>query len=140
MTPERKCVLILEDNIPLALEWKKTFELNGADAIITHTAKETLELLKLERFDLVVTDLFIRGVQDGLSILVQLIRMNRRRPPVITVTSAFLPTASDTESNLFIQQAKRLGAAATIQKPFPAGELVALAADIWDQDTRGAMS
>lgn len=140
MRKDEKHVLILEDNVALAMEWKNSFELNGIKVTVTHNSKDATEYLKLETFDLVVTDLFIRGGQDGLGILVQLIRMTGPRPPVITVTGAFLPSGADDQANLFLEQAKRLGASVTIQKPFPAGELVALATDIWAQETRTLIS
>ena len=65
---EKKKILIIEDEKPLAhaLELKLTHE--GFDVVATNSGEEGLRHLEEEHFDLVLTDLIIPGV-DGFKIL-----------------------------------------------------------------------
>lgn len=121
-----KRVLIMEDNVSLAMEWRDVFALNKYSVTLAHNGDEAVEYLDLETYDLVVTDLFVKGGRGGLHVIVKLRRMGLKAPPVIAVTGATASAVRETETNIFLEQAKSLGASAAIQKPFGTAELVIL--------------
>jgi len=55
-----KHILIMEDDIALALDWKNAFELNGYDVTLSSDGGEAEALLKKNEYDLVITDLFVK--------------------------------------------------------------------------------
>ncbi len=131
-----KRILIMEDNTALALEWKAAFELNGASVTLCHSGNEGLAYLENYRFDLVITDMFVKEGGGGLHILLRLFKMGGTAPPAIAVTGAGGSKSTMKDRNLFLEQARRLGASAHILKPFPAAELVMLARELWSLQDR----
>lgn len=130
----KKRILIMDDNAALAMEWRDVFELNQIDVEISHTAEEAVEYLDAESFDLVITDLFVKGSKGGLHVLAKLMKMGTEAPPAIAVTGSFVRAdRNQSDENLFLRQARKLGSSATIQKPFPPIELVVLARKLWEQ-------
>ena len=129
---EKKRILIMEDNPDLAQEWKEAFELNECEVVLSFSGAEAKKFLELEKFDLVVTDLFVKGKRGGLFVLTQLTIMGVDAPPCIAVTGAFAHSDSVPGENLFLAQANRMGAAFSISKPFQPVELVMLAFECWD--------
>ena len=120
-------ILIMEDNLQLAFEWRDVFELNGYKVLLTHSGEEAIGVLQNDKVDLVVSDLFVAGGKGGLSVIGALRTLGPDAPPVIAVTGASAsPEESDTESR-FLTQARRLGASSSIKKPFLPAELVVLA-------------
>lgn len=130
-----KRILIVEDNTPLALEWKAAFELNDAVVTICHNGDEALMYLESHKFDLVITDIFVNEGRGGLHVLLKLFQMGPSAPPAIAVTGARGPLRESLSSsqahNVFLEQASRLGSSVNILKPFPAAELVRLARELW---------
>lgn len=132
-----KRVLIMEDNALQALEWQQAFALNQFDATVTHNAEDAVVYLKKERFDIVITDLFVKGShKGGLSVLNAARRLSESSPPVIAVTGASLGHNHKHEKNLFLEQAATLGADAIMEKPFNALELVLLVQSMLDPPAR----
>lgn len=119
-------ILIMEDNLQLALEWRDVFELNGHQVVLTHSGEEAISVLRDGDVDLVISDLFVTGRKGGLSVIGALRTMRRKAPPVIAVTGASSIGDDEAESR-FLVQARRLGASDSIKKPFPPAELVVLA-------------
>ncbi len=119
-----KRILIMEDNVSLAQLWKNTFELNvNYEVVICHSAIDALGFLDAERYDLVVTDLFVPGSSGGLGVLLKIFKMGDDRPLAIAVTGEKVPSVMSDVKNVYLAQAARLGAAITLEKPFPAAEL-----------------
>ncbi len=81
----KKKILILEDEKPLAhaLELKLTHE--GFDVVTTDNGELGLSLLEKEKFDLVLSDLIIPGV-DGFGVL-ETIKNKKMKVPVIVMTN-----------------------------------------------------
>ena len=129
-----KRVLIMEDNISLAINWKSAFELNNCKVSLSHDGEEAAVFLEKETFDLVVTDMFVPNKKGGLHVLFKLFMMGKDAPPAIAVTGEKLSSLRTSDANMFLAQAKRLGASANIQKPFPPAELVVLAQSFWDKE------
>jgi DNA-binding response OmpR family regulator len=82
---EKKKILILEDEKPLAhaLELKLTHE--GFEVITTDNGEMGISLLQKEKFDLVLSDLIIPGV-DGFGVL-EMIKTKKMNVPVIVMTN-----------------------------------------------------
>ncbi len=129
-----KRVLIMEDNIDLAINWKNAFELNGCKVTISHDGDEASTFLEKEEFDLVVTDMFVPHKRGGLHVLFTLFKMGKKAPPAIAVTGERISSRKNEDVNMFLRQAERLGASSHIQKPFPPAELVVLAQSFWDKE------
>jgi len=123
----KKRVLIMEDNHDLAVEWRDAFELNQYSVALSSNGDEAAKYLASEKFDLVITDIFVKNGKGGLFLLTQLLKMGADAPPAIAVTGAFAHSNSSEEQNLFLEQAGRLGASANISKPFLPMELLLLA-------------
>lgn len=118
----------MEDDTPLAIEWKNAFELNGFKISLAQDGDEAMTYIDKEDFDLVITDLFVGEGAGGLHVLLKLFKAGKSSPPAIAVTGARGPrNSTGPDTNIFLDQARKLGTAADIEKPFPAGELVLLA-------------
>ena len=127
-----KRVLIMEDNLALGLEWVSAFELNQCDATLCDNVRDAIDFLEASSFDLLVTDLFVNEEQGGLHLLRQLVTLESKPPPIIAVTGAVIPNRNESDRNIFLETARLLGATTYIQKPFPAGELVLMAHELWE--------
>lgn len=69
-----KHILILEDDIDLALQWTKEFSLRELEATHSTTVQEALALCKEQVYDAIVCDMFLEGInnikhQGGLTLL-----------------------------------------------------------------------
>jgi CheY-like chemotaxis protein len=130
-----KNILIMEDNLSLAMDWRDAFELNGHQVTLCHTGDEAIVNLEEFEFDLVVTDMFVPKGKGGLHVIGKLATMGADAPVTIAVTGARGQSEYPLEStNIFLNQAKRLGSSVCIEKPFPAAELLMLARKLWDDD------
>jgi CheY-like chemotaxis protein len=127
-----KRVLIMEDNVSLAFEWKDTFELNGYEVTLSSNGEEAWTHLDHKPYDLVVTDMFVGRGKGGLHLIGKIATMKGVKPHIIAVTGASNTVRSDQDMNYFLEQARRLGATTSIEKPFGAAELVSLASNILD--------
>jgi DNA-binding response OmpR family regulator len=81
----KKKILILEDEKPLAhaLELKLTHE--GFDIVTTDNGEMGISILQKEKFDLVLSDLIIPGI-DGFGVL-ETIKTKKMNVPVIVMTN-----------------------------------------------------
>lgn len=81
----KKKILILEDEKPLAhaLELKLTHE--GYDVVTTDNGELGVSILEKEKFDLVLSDLIIPGI-DGFGVL-EIIKTKKMNVPVIVMTN-----------------------------------------------------
>lgn len=85
MTPEKKKILILEDEKPLAraLELKLTHE--GFETQNMPNGENLLEKIKEKNFDLIICDMLMPKV-DGFSVL-KILKENNIKIPVIVLTN-----------------------------------------------------
>jgi len=83
-----KRVLIMEDNLSLAFDWKDEFELKKFDVTLCSDADQAISHLNDSDFDIVVTDLFVPKGRGGLHVIAKLLRMGKSAPPSIAVTGA----------------------------------------------------
>ncbi len=131
MLHDGKRVLIMEADLPLALDWKRTFELNKCEVVVTSNAYDALTVLETETFDLVVTDLVLPERKGLIQLLGKLFMMGKTAPAAIAIVGSENKALDGAYVDILVQQANRLGASVGLQAPFPPGELVAHAFDIW---------
>ena len=125
-------ILIMEDNLRLGLEWVDAFALNNCEAKLCATVEDTIGFLEKETYDVLITDLFIGGKAGGLELLKALKKQSKTVPPIIAVTGTSPKDALGSDVNIFLKVARLFGASKQIQKPFPAGELVLLALNLYE--------
>lgn len=82
---EKKRILIIEDEKPLAHALQLKLSHEGFDIVATGSGEEALSFLAKEDFDLVLTDLIIPGV-DGFKVL-ETIQDKKMKIPVIVMTN-----------------------------------------------------
>ena len=130
-----KHVLIMEDNVELALEWRDAFVLNENEVTLSYSGEDAIAHLDRTKFDLVVTDMFVPGQKGGLNVIGKILRMRFDAPPVIAVTGKRRHKDNKEDMNFFLKQVTSLGVSATLEKPFAPAELILLAHEIWDRKT-----
>lgn len=81
----KKKILIIEDEKPLAHALSLKLSHEGFDVVTTESGEEGLQFLANEKFDLVLTDLIIPGV-DGFKVL-ETIQEKKMKIPVIVITN-----------------------------------------------------
>jgi len=112
-----KHVLIMDDNMQLAFDWRDAFVLNGNEVTLCFNGDEAIAHLEKTRFDLVITDLFVANAMGGLHVVTKILAMKGKKPPTIAVTGTRLYSKAKDDMNFFLRQVKQLGVSATIEKP-----------------------
>jgi DNA-binding response OmpR family regulator len=109
-------VLIVEDELPLAMLMVNVLTRVGCEVEAVCTGKKAMELATQKRFDLITIDIHLPDA-DGFQICTQLKERHiSRKTPVIFIS------ASPFEQN--IVEAKKRGAVDYITKPFDTTDLV----------------
>lgn len=108
-------ILLVDDSKTLLMHIKRMLVQGGHEVTATASGGVAVEHLRKETVDLVLTDLYMPE-PDGFEI-VQAVRALPQPPPLIVMSSNSL--ACD-----IFRDARDLGAAATLQKPFTASELL----------------
>jgi DNA-binding response OmpR family regulator len=109
-------ILIVEDEMPLAMLMINVLTMVGCDVEAAHTGKKALEKAAETKFDLITLDISLPDA-DGFFLCKELKQRHiSRNTPVIFIS------ASPHEDHR--QQSLRLGAVDYIEKPFNAGNFV----------------
>lgn len=106
-------ILLLEDDIMLGESILKYIQSTGHIVKYVRDGYKALDLMKVEKFDLVVLDINVPGI-DGLSLL-EMMHVNKLRIPAI-----FISALADIED---ISKAFKLGCFDYLKKPFHLKEL-----------------
>src|SRR4051812_28785792 len=114
-------LLVVEDEKKIAALVRKGLAEAGFDVVVSHRGDEALRLANAERFDALVLDLMLPGL-DGLSVLREL-RRTRNTVPVIVLTAR--DGLDDRIEGL------NLGADDYLTKPFSVAELIARLRAVW---------
>jgi CheY-like chemotaxis protein len=114
-----KCVLVVDDVPAIRLVLKKILSRAGYSAIEAGDGAEALSLLGTCRPDVVVTDIWMPGV-DGL----QLLETLKREWPGIAVV-AMTGGAPQKSQEASLERARNSGATQLLMKPIDKDELVA---------------
>lgn len=78
-------ILVVEDEKPLARALELKFEHSGFDAVAVFDGQEALDILKKEKFDLILLDLMLPKV-DGFGVM-QALHERKLKTPVIVTTN-----------------------------------------------------
>lgn len=124
-------ILIMEDDIPLALELATKLEVAGHDVTVAHNATSARDELWHWDFDLLITDIIVRRdgriVPDGGLGLISWVRhtatttRNIAYLPVIAVSGAHLTRGME----FLLPTANRIGADSVLEKPLNMPTLLA---------------
>ena len=126
-------ILIVEDESELRALMER--ELRGAGHSVTAAANggEAIRLLEGARFDVVISDL-IMPEADGFEV----IRKIRRQSPAVPV---ILTTGGGTgAAAMYLEMARHMGAAETLQKPFTLDELREAVDRVHPNDEKSALN
>ncbi len=116
-------ILVIDDEQALRRSVVKILEREGHEVLDAADGKVGMRLLREQRPDLVISDLFMPEM-DG----VELLRQLRRESPELRVV-AMSGGAYDGQIEL-LDVATGLGAAAVLRKPFELEELVSIVSDV----------
>ena len=108
-------LLVVEDNVDLAFGLRNNLEIEGYVVTLAHDGREGLSLALAERFDLIILDLMMPGL-DGFRVL-RTLREREIRTPVLILT------ARGQEEHKV--RGLRFGADDYVTKPFGVLELLA---------------
>jgi DNA-binding response OmpR family regulator len=109
-------ILIVEDEMPLAMLMISVLTMMGCDVEAAHTGKKAMEKAARTKFDLITLDIQLPDA-TGFELCVELKQRHiSRNTPVIFISAS--PCAEDK------QQSLTLGAVDYIEKPFKIGNFV----------------
>jgi hypothetical protein len=110
-------VLVAEDESDMLALMRQLLDSIGCEVVTAATADEAIEVLRLRKFDLVLSDLMMPG--GGGRAVVEFSRtMGENAPPVIIVTGHLERALHD--------EVMALGAAGSMEKPFKLNDLLRL--------------
>ncbi len=107
-------ILIIEDDHELRNALRRTLEVNGYEVGMASDGRQGLEEIAVNRPDIVLTDIFMPGM-EGLE-TIRALATNYPGLPVVVMTGSLDP--------LFIELSIRFGALQGLNKPFSADELL----------------
>ncbi len=109
-----RSILIVEDDAEVRHLIRRTLENGGHDVCEAANGLEAVSAVKATPFDLVITDILMPEL-DGLETIIYL----RREVPGTKIIAI-----SGTQNELFLRDARGLGASATLTKPFQPAALL----------------
>jgi CheY-like chemotaxis protein len=109
-------ILLIDDDRPLRTVLAEALSLAGHEVFQAEDGRQGVEIFRVARPDVVVTDLIMPG-QEGIETIVQL-RQEFPDLPIIAISGGA------SHSKLYLDMAKRLGARRIIPKPFSADQLL----------------
>jgi DNA-binding NtrC family response regulator len=114
--PERKTsILFVDDDVAISAAMSRYLQASGFETRMAPNAAAALEMLQDALPDVIVTDIYMGG-SDGFE-LIEAVRAERPNLPIIAISGG----RADFDA---LAQAAKLGANATIEKPFSAAYLV----------------
>lgn len=120
-------ILVIEDEEELRAAIRRILVMNGYAVCCARDGRSALAQIKEEPADLILTDIFMPGM-EGL----ETIRMFTARFPDIPVV-----VMTGTLDNLFIELGLRFGAVCALNKPFDTDELLRVIEQSLNGDIRG---
>ena len=107
-------LLVIDDDANTLASLARAFRLAGHEATVCDNAVRALDLIKTQRFDLILSDVVMPG-KDGLSLLEELRAAGSRTPVVMISGQATIEMAV---------RATRLGAVDFLEKPLSTEKLI----------------
>jgi len=118
MIKSRPSILAIDDDPDMLATLRAMLEPAGFDVMVASTLVDAIAKVNIAAPDCIVTDIYMPG-GDGYELILAL-RRYRIDAPVIAISGG----AKSFQSNDHFPIAKRLGAVATIAKPFRSAELI----------------
>src|SRR5262249_16462507 len=106
-----KSILVIDDDVSVRLVLRRMLEQEGYEVICAEDGRQALDLLKQRRPDLVITDIVMPNC-EGIETILEM-RAAGLTLPIIAMSGGGRIGNAD-----FLQMARRLGASATLTKPF----------------------
>ena len=111
-----KRILVVDDNADLRTTIQALLQADGFDVAVASNGQAAIALHQARPADVVITDLFMPD-KDGIETIVELRKLS---PQVKIVAISGWTSAQGSD---YLQVAREIGAAATLQKPFDPQEL-----------------
>jgi CheY-like chemotaxis protein len=118
-------ILVIDDDRAVLSTVKLLLERAAHAVEAVDNSLAGLRLLETQRFDLLVVDIFMPGM-DGFETM-RLVHQSRPEMPVIVMSGQEFRSASERGPD-FLHMATKLGAISSLQKPFRPQELLAAVA------------
>ena len=118
-------ILVIDDDRAVLSTIKILLERAAHAVEAVDNSQAGLRLLETQRFDLLVVDIFMPGI-DGFETM-RLVHQSRPEMPVIVISGQQFSSASERKPD-FLYMATKLGAVSSLQKPFRPHELLAAVA------------
>ena len=115
-------ILIVDDDPAVQITIRLLLERAGHHVTVAGDGRRGLALFEANRFDLLFLDIFMPGM-DGLETM-RHIRVLAPAIPIIVISGRSVTPDAYAEPD-FLKMAIKLGAAASLQKPFPPDALLA---------------
>jgi DNA-binding response OmpR family regulator len=115
-------ILVIDDDRAVLATIKILLERAGHAVEGVDNSRTGLQLLGAQSFDLLIVDIFMPGM-DGFETM-KLVHQSRPRMPIIVISGQPFSSSSDRTPD-FLHMATRLGAVASLHKPFKPNELLA---------------
>lgn len=113
-------ILLVDDDTAVRTAIQTLLEYHGHEVVAAESGRKGLSAIERERFDVVICDIFMPGM-DGL----EAIRAFQQRDPDVPVIamSGFMFRDTGVPAPDFLSMSTKLGAAYSLQKPFKPSEL-----------------
>lgn len=111
-------ILIVDDNAAMLMIEREVLRRAGHTIVTAGDGNQALEAVEKEKFDLVITDIIMPG-KEGIETIMEL----RQRHPGLKIIA--MSGGGRVGPGNYLDLAKRLGASATLAKPFTEAELFA---------------
>jgi len=116
MAAPRKRVLVVDDNEDMRITVQALLQADGFDVVVAADGEAALALHRKSPADVVITDLFMPD-KDGIETIIEL----RKLYPAVKIVA--MSGWTSTQGSDYLQVAREIGAAVTLQKPFDPAEL-----------------
>ena len=107
-------ILLIEDEEGAQQAFRRTLKMAGYEVLIASEGKEGLMLLEKHQPDLVITDIFMDGM-EGLE-TIRAIKEKGKDVPIIAISGSL--------NDVYLTMGKKFGATSSLAKPFNAHELL----------------
>ena len=123
-------ILLIDDDDTVRAVIQAMLRSGGHEVAAAADGLEGLDQVRQQAFDLVLCDIFMPGL-DGIATLTELRRFDDKLPVVMmTAGSPRAARIGRKENTDYLALARTLGATETIEKPFRAGQLTGLVAQV----------
>jgi DNA-binding response OmpR family regulator len=111
-------ILVIDDEEQIRTLLQRVFQMQGHSVVTADNGAVGLKLLMQEKFDLVITDIFMPE-KEGLETIVEI----KREFPAVKILAM---SGGDSKGNDYLPMVKPLGADASLLKPFRNEEIINL--------------